>query len=325
MNNRNTNLDMIKCIACFAVVGLHAEGMTDYTLYYLCGCGVPLFFMVNGYLMLSKDTVNYSYIGRKILQLLKIVFCWNLLIAIPVLLLRHKLVNPFTLSINSLLQKGYLWHFWFFGALLILYLILPPLHRFIKKDLRFHVLTLLILFIICMTDSQLSIASGSPLQASIPQSFRLWIWLFYFTVGGLIPILMPIIRKIKPGTHTTLLILSACLNDFANKRIGYYLLHERLAEYFYDEITSIIFYILLFTLLMRIPLNTTIEKKVVSASSLTMGIFILHPILLTGIRSFYDPARQFEVFAFWIWLTVLSALIVHFMLKIPLVRELFRL
>lgn len=33
-NKRNANLDLIKIVACICVVGLHAVGMGNYTLYY---------------------------------------------------------------------------------------------------------------------------------------------------------------------------------------------------------------------------------------------------------------------------------------------------
>lgn len=120
-NERNTNLDLIKSVACISVVGLHAVSMNNYTLYYLCDCGVPLFFMVNGYLLLSRERISFRYVFYKLAHILKIVFSWNFLIAIPVLIFRQKIINPFRLAFDSLLQKGYLWHFWFFGALMIIY------------------------------------------------------------------------------------------------------------------------------------------------------------------------------------------------------------
>lgn len=54
---------------------------------------------------------------------------WNLLILIPVVVVRHKFVNPITLFLKSLFQQGYLWHFWFFGSLILIYLVMPLLYR----------------------------------------------------------------------------------------------------------------------------------------------------------------------------------------------------
>ena len=59
---RNTNIDLIRAIACFAIVGLHSftkdEAISSW-IYYLCGFAVPFFFMASGYFLLNrKDTMD---------------------------------------------------------------------------------------------------------------------------------------------------------------------------------------------------------------------------------------------------------------------------
>lgn len=325
MNERNANLDLIKCIACIAVVGLHAVGMTNYTIYYFCDFGVPLFFMVNGYLLLSRDKADYSYAFRKILHIIKVVFLWNLLIAIPVFLFRQKLVNPFALTFNSLLQKGYLWHFWFFGALILIYLLLPILHRLIKSDHKRHTIICFALMSVCLTMSILSMTNGYPLHMFVPQSLRLWTWLFYFLSGGLLSFLPLKRHRLSLPVHGSLVLLLAVLNDFAEKKIGLYLISSRLAEYFYDDMTSILFHILLFTFLMRIPLKEKAAHQISFFSNLTMGIFIVHPILLTALPALHTPSGTGSVLIFWMGLTLLSFLITYVISKIPVIRELVKL
>ena len=68
------------------------------------------------------------YALRKIRNLLIPVIGWNLLILIPVVIVRHKFVNPITLFLKSLFQQGYLWHFWFLGSLILIYLVMPLLY-----------------------------------------------------------------------------------------------------------------------------------------------------------------------------------------------------
>lgn len=325
MINRNVNIDLIKCIACIAIVGLHAVGMNNYSIYYLCGCGVPLFFMVNGYLMLSKDSIDYPYIFRKFIQIAKVVFFWNLLITVPVVVFRKKLVNPISLSFKSLLQQGYLWHFWFFGALLLLYLVLPPLHRLCKKDLRIHIFLLLLCFGVCLAMSLLSMKKGYPLYAYVPQTLRLWIWLFFFLLGGIMPVIFHKIQKLPMALHAILFLSSALINNSSLKHISLFITQSRIAEYYYDYISSIVFYFMLFTLLLRVPIKEAWQKKISFASSLTMGIFILHPIILTGVHAIHPISGQAAPIAFWIILTLVSAMLTHFMSKIPLVKELVKL
>ncbi len=54
--HRNSNLDLLRFLACVAVVGLHISikdlSAVNAVLYYLCGFAVPLFFMASGYMSL---------------------------------------------------------------------------------------------------------------------------------------------------------------------------------------------------------------------------------------------------------------------------------
>lgn len=322
MNERNANLDLIKCIACFCVVGLHSVGMINYTLYYLCDLGVPLFFMVNGYLMFSRKEMDYRYIFLKIRNLLKIVILWNLLIMLPVLLFRHKFVNPVRLCAESLFQKGYLWHFWFFGALIIVYLLLPPLHKAFKKARPLHTAVFLGLLLICIFFSTISMCRGYAVQMYVPQTLRLWTWLCFFLFGGLC---VGAVWRFPLKLHGALMLLMTIIANIAQKKTGLYLIHNRLADLFYDNMISLLWYGLLFTFLLRIPVKNTPARLIPCLGSLTMGIFILHPILLSGINSFYAPADTPAVVLFWAGLTIVSGIITYIMLKIPFIRELVKL
>jgi len=207
------------------------------------------------------------------------------------MLFRYKLVNPFSQCIGSLFQKGYLWHFWFFGSLIILYLILPLLHKCLKARSLLHRALCLLLAFICAAFSILSMCKGYSLQMFIPQTLRLWTWLFFFLWGGfcadpsfLLNIRFPL------WLHGVLVFLLTIISNIIQKKAGLYLIHNRPADLFYDNITSLLCYTLLFTFLLRIPVKETISHLITLLESLTMGIFILHPILLAGISRFYSPA-----------------------------------
>lgn len=85
--------------------------------------------------------------------------------------------------IKSLVQKGYCWQFWYLGALLLIYLSLPILCNIPKK---YNKAICMVLFVICMNMEIISIILGWPIQSKIIQTFRIWTWLFYFFLGGLI-------------------------------------------------------------------------------------------------------------------------------------------
>lgn len=51
--DRHYNIDLIRTLACIAVIGLHTYGieigLPNSIVYYLCGFAVPCFFMSSGY------------------------------------------------------------------------------------------------------------------------------------------------------------------------------------------------------------------------------------------------------------------------------------
>lgn len=325
MNRRNVNLDLIKSLACVSVVGLHAVSMNNYTVYYLCDCGVPLFFMVNGYLLLSREQAGYPYAIRKIAHILKIVLSWNFLITIPVFIFRQKFANPLRLAFDSLLQRGYLWHFWFFGSLIIIYLFLPLLHRLFFEKTHYHRLACLVFMGVCLCMSTLSMIKGYPLGMFVPQPLRLWTWMFYFLSGGLFASQAERLQRISLRSHGILLLVFTLISNAAEKSVGLYLIHSRLAEYFYDNLFSIVWYCLLFTFLLRLPLKASRGVWISRFSSLTMGIFIIHPILLFAMNTLFLPSKTITVLLCWAGLTLISLIISYIMSKIPVARELIRL
>ena len=330
MKTRNCNLDLIKCLACLGVVGLHSVGMVNYTIYYLCGISVPLFFMVNGYLMFSRSSLPYSYALRKIRNLLIPVAGWNILIMIPVMVVRHKFVNPITLCLKSLFQQGYLWHFWFFGSLMLIYLVMPMLYRLLRDHPLALSMVCMLLALCSICISLLSMQRGYSIQQYVPQTLRLWTWLFFFLFGGLcavkaeknsllLAIHMPL------WLHGILVLLLAILNNFCIKKTGLYLIHNRLADLFYDNPSSVLWYTVTFLFLLRLPIHAEKAKAlIVSLCSLTMGIFILHPILLAGISAVYVPDGTFSAVVLWLSLTVISGAVTFVIGKIPFVNLLIR-
>ena len=326
MSNRNVNLDLVKVLASIGVVGLHAIGMVNYSIYYFCDFAVPLFMMVNGYLMFNKSGITPAYAFTKILSLLKIVVCWNLLIILPVMVLRHKFVNPIRLCVNCLFQKGYLWHFWYFGALIIIYLALPLIHHLIKNRPLLHLILVVILVLISVTISIMSMVRGYSIQKYVPQTLRIWTWLMFFLFGGLCTTsYFDKLLNIPLWLHSVLTAVFAFVNNIVEKKVGLYLIHERIADLFYDDITSIIWYCLLFTLLLRVPLSALVKKAATRIEPLTLGIFIIHPILLAGASSVYTPSGTLSAVIFFVLITLLSGIVSFIMRRVVIIRELIRL
>ena len=163
------------------------------------------------------------------------------------------------------------------------------------------------------------------MQKFVPQSLRLWTWLFFFLIGGLFTVKSTVRHKLPLLVHGILVLLLAVINNTVIKKTGVFLIHERLAELFYDDLTSIIWYILLFTFFLRIPIKESLHPIIDSFSRLTLGIFIIHPILLMVLNAVYTPLGTASSIIFWLGLTAVSLVISYVMSKIPFVKGLIRL
>lgn len=105
MNKRNVNLDLIKSLACLGILGLHCIGFANYTVYYLCTYAVPVFFMVNGYLMFGHKEITFKYSLKKILALLRIIVLWNIILIIPVMVVKKNSLIRWNRSQNACFSR----------------------------------------------------------------------------------------------------------------------------------------------------------------------------------------------------------------------------
>lgn len=122
--DRDISLDAIKLVACIFVCTLHTIGMfmsespgfhLSYLLFYMSGIAVPLFFMVNGFLLAPKDGgIKYYY--RKIFNIVKIVCVFTFIFDIPKLARGDiSILIPFKQACSSLFFQGGVFPvFWFF-------------------------------------------------------------------------------------------------------------------------------------------------------------------------------------------------------------------
>lgn len=109
--DRDISLDAIKLVACIFVCTLHTIGMfmsessdfhLSYLLFYMSGIAVPLFFMVNGFLLAPKDG-GMKYYYRKIFNIVKIVCVFTFIFDIPKLVRGDiSILMPFKQACSSL-------------------------------------------------------------------------------------------------------------------------------------------------------------------------------------------------------------------------------
>ena len=91
--DRNNHIDILKCIACFGVVMLHAptkffSDNFSYIEVALGRCGVPIFFMLSGYLMGKRSiqqnsrSANRKMFLRQAVKMIKYYIFFELLVSV---------------------------------------------------------------------------------------------------------------------------------------------------------------------------------------------------------------------------------------------------
>ena len=291
---RNLGLDLLKIFSCIGVVVLHFTrpgfNLEQYNisayLYYLATYAIPLFFMLNGYFLLNKKKLPYSYVFNKIRGILTIVFVWNMLIWV---IKRDFNVNPLMKIIGSLIQKGYAYQFWFFGSLIIIYLTLPIVKKVLEKDYSYFAILLILIVIGIVIEMINTFIFHKPLQQYVPQTFRLWTWFFYYILGGYlgkINIQEIKLTKLIKISFSIIFIISPILLFYLAKNVY----HDAPAEYFYDSMIVKIVSIGLFILFLKIEKNIVLKNNelIVKLSSLTMGVYIVHTYVLARVAKYIN-------------------------------------
>lgn len=313
MANRVLSLDLIKLVAMFGVICLHSE-MSFYDnpiaqfLYMTAVVSIPLFFITSGYLLYAKQNVDYKYSCRKILGILKFVAIITITFWL-ILGLRHG--EPFWEStLGCLLQYGRMGIFWYFGAMIILYALFPVLHLlYVKCPKQFLGLTILLLFIA----NGIFIANffGYYIENDTIQTFRLWNWIFYFNIGG-------IIRKYQPKAHWWQVILLLIANYIFQYEVTP-LMPTLYCEYFYSSIIVMLLSSVLFSWLLSI--NDNKLKLINRGAILFLPVYTFHPIIIGKILGLFNlyvySINSYTAPLFWVIVSVLSVLISILVLKIP--------
>ena len=328
---RNINLDLLKVLACVGVVLLHTTmgGFKDTGswnlltyLYYLGTYSIPLFFMVNCYLLLGKREITSHYILQKVKWILITVSSWNIIVW---LFKRDFTVNPIKKIVGSLIQKGYFFQFWFFGALILIYLCLPILSKFLNSKRRYlYILALLIVigFIVELAN----IFFQRPLQTHVMQTFRLWTWFFYYILGGYIAQfnvdnLKYRFKNWMKIVSMLLVLISPIILFFLAKNTY----HNLFAEYFYDILFVKFTSLGIFLMVLTLSLNENGSKWIVSLSNQTMGVFVIH----TYVMKIWEKLIAFSFTGAYLWFAIftlsISFIVIGILMRISYLNRIVKL
>lgn len=323
-------IDIIKLLACVGVVILHVTTLAfdidqpmnwSSYLYYLGTFSIPLFFLINGFFLLNRKELPYSYIFKKMSGILFIVICWSVLYWLVSFNFHENILRKIA---GSLLQKGYFYQFWFFGSLLIMYPTLPYLKK-ILQNIKVHLAVMIGLLVIGSLIQSLNfILPAVPIQKFVPQTLRLWTWYSYYIMGGLIgrSEVVQFVTKLEAPKIKCLTASLVFLSPFVFFWICQHIFELKYAEYFYDSIFVKLLTVLIFISIYKIRLSTFSQKWLPFLSAGIMGIFIVHTHIIRLLLKFMDLSHPLVNTVGIILVFSLSFLTVLIMCKIPGVKRL---
>lgn len=331
---RQINLDILRILACFMVVLIHAApanwaDLNGTTIAYntydsIARAAVPIFFMVSGALFLARPggiSLKKLYTSN-ILKLFTIYLTWTLFYAVCNVLESEAFAlqnwsEAWALFLQGILEPKF--HLWFLPTMIILYMAMPALYAIVHYDNARYLpyCTLLFLALAIITHSTGLIPN---MTSDIPEvlaraSIRLLGYSGYFLLGywlttlkyerihiwQLLLVLAVVIAISIVGAH-----LFAAETGGKPTPIRLFLANFSLPILLEAALLFMIFQKLGPSLNARAASSTRFTKGVLALSTASLAIYVLHPFFLEHTTAFLG----FGALTFSPWLAVpLRALI----------------
>ncbi len=258
-----------------------------------------------------------------------ICFVWELLYTAAWYVRYRELRNFLASYLLDFLHKGVFFHFWFFGALILIYLVLPLIRRFAADHLTSYIRLVLCLgIILVLLDISMLVMNNQYLMV-VPTSLRIWNWLFFSMMGGLLQIKQADISSRLKAIRTPFKIITVFISLLI--MLMWMMI---IKEYIGLDVSGSSAYSCLFVIgaavaVFMVLSSATVQSKWIGIiSGWTLGVYIIHPFVLSVFAEYHPSfvsGGSLENILFWILTLLSSALIVFVMKRIPLIRVLVEL
>lgn len=320
---RNQAIDIIKIVAMFMVILLHTGVSRHFSnfpytsvpdIYYIAGIAIPLFFMVSGYLY-SGRAIDFKYSLNKIGNIIKFTLIVCTLFDLSIFFQTGKFTFSFP---KCLIQQGEFSVFWYFGSMIVIYLLLPIIQKYKNEKMIYVIFTtsFLISTIMFCTDCFCMFE-----KKYICQTFRFWYWAMYFSLGSLIRK-----KEIWFTQKVSLWYIPLTCVIFVICR---YIFHPGGNEYFFGSIPCLIYAICVFVGLLKININES--KWIKHLSKLFLPVYALHMLILhrlfglSFMQAIDTIALPFSITIEYILSASVIVIICTILMKIPYMDKLFKI
>lgn len=346
-NKRIDELDLLKTIAIIMVVAQHVplyncdffnDGYVIQYFFKLLSEGVPLFFAVNGFLLLKKDNLDIKKHYKKVVKMIFLVFIWEIILITIGMMFDGTKFN-FGLVLDLFFRGGlnssiYTSHLWFMQALIAIYCVYPLIWDAYHYNYElFKVLFIIICFFTIVNGSIELIsnllnydgyAKMINYVSSYIERFALvgdYKWqLFYFCLGGIIADNM---GKIEEKKNLAIVFgILAWLMSFVYANFVSNKTHVLFNEYFN---TNTIFMATIiigwFALFLNFKSKGLIGKIITSIGKNTLGVYFIHTYFIR-IVSIYISDESFALRTLIVIITLLiSYLFTEIIKRIPFLNK----
>ena len=292
---RNVGYDMLRTLACFMVVLLHASSqlwyMTPVTTSHWAAMhiwntatrgAVPVFFMISGALFLNAPYPGRKLWTKNIPHLFVVYIVWSLFYGVDNMTIPGFLADPLGVFGQALAGR---YHIWFLPAMIGIYLLMPTLYGVVHYAEGRALRPFLWVFGIFGILSGTVIGLDGILPAVLVQAARqitpaLCSYCGYFLLGYVLSRIDPARLRRLPliavffGTVALTALAGVLYSRHTGAAVA--LLHDRFS------ITSCVEAICLFLLLRTVKLSadSRAARVIRRLSGCTLGIYLLHPFVL---------------------------------------------
>lgn len=348
-NTRIYYLDILKILACFAVVMIHVSACSIglvipfglawnsiNVLDSLSRFAVPIFFMASGVLFLSKTKIDIKKLYTKnILRLLIAYIFWILFYSAWNLYWgqgKLEIQNIGKIISDAILNPMY--HLWFVPSMIGIYMLVPLLHKYIQNSSKQEIEYLLKLFFVfeIVRTSILVFNSEKIVYLNrIANTFSIGMftgYIGYFILGYYLNK-----YELKKKTRIILYILgiiSLLICILGTSIISTKTNTAGLVSYFYEYnfittlFTSTAIFIFAKYVFEKIELKDKIKKMVEWMSNASFGIYLMHLAILSRLLPILSKPNipiSFLIIFTAICIFIIGLIIVSIIRKIPFINK----
>lgn len=355
-NNRVLYYDGLKIIAIYFVIFYHSNLLstniiengspTVYFNYFtkslLSSC-VPIFFLVNGALLLNKTFCLSKHI-KKIIKIASTTIIWAIVTILLLSFVRKTNLSLYDfVDILSTWKIGWNNHLWFLNALVVIYIFFP----LIKLSYDYKKSYFNFFFIIIMISTfgiKLITILGDIYLYTTGKNYVKYILDFtspfnpvrgiygyslgYFMLGGILADNIQSFRLLTKFKCVFAIILSmVLLTLYGVMKTNLDSNQYDIVWYGYDTVFTLVITVSLFLLLSHISTPKKIQKLIILIGQNTLGIYLLHPFFISIMKPhfvrFFNTQDLIQVQIFTILILLISLTLCLILQRIPIVKNMF--